>query len=186
MIKNKNDLKLYLEEDLKRFENQKPQLKDWILHNETWFIYQYTKHLRYVEYYKNTNKNKILFLYHWFKYKRLGFKLRITIYPNTVGPGLRIYHVGDFIHIKPTCRIGKRCTLLPGVVFGNKHEKNESSSVEVGDNCYFGLGVKIFGSIKIGNNVIIGANSVVTKDIPDNAIVGGIPAKIIKFKNENA
>ena len=126
MIKDKNDLKLYLEEDLKRFENQKPKLKDWILHNEVWFIYQYTKHLRYVEYYKNTNKNKILFLYHWFKYKRLGFKLRITIYPNTVGPGLRIYHVGDFIHVKPTCRIGKRCTLLPGVVFGNKHENNDS------------------------------------------------------------
>ncbi len=185
MIKNKNDLKLYLEEDLKRFENQKPKLKDWILHNEVWFIYQYTKHLRYVEYYKNTNKNKILFLYHWFKYKRLGFKLRITIYPNTIGPGLRIYHVGDFIHVKPTCRIGKKCTLLPGVVFGNKHENNDSSNVEVGDNCYFGLGVKIFGAIKIGNNVTIGANSVVTKDIPDNAIVGGIPAKIIKFKNEN-
>ena len=52
----------------------------------------------------------------------------------------------------------------------------------MGDNCYFGLGVKILGSVKIGNNVTIGANAVVTKDIPDNAVVGGVPAKIIKIK----
>jgi serine O-acetyltransferase len=43
------------------------------------------------------------------------------------------------------------------------------------------LGVKIFGKVTIGDDVVIGANSVVTKDIPDNAIVGGIPAKIIKI-----
>lgn len=182
MIQSKQDLNYYLTEDLKRFNNKKPTLKDWILHNEVWFIYAYIRHLRYVEYYKNTESSKILFLYHWFKYKRLGFKLRFTIYPNTIGPGLRIYHTGDFIHVKSTCTIGKNCTLLPGVVFGNKHENEDRSIVTVGDNCYFGLGVKIFGSVKIGNNVTIGANSVVTKDIPDNAIVGGVPAKLIRIK----
>lgn len=71
---------------------------------------------------------------------------------------------------------------MPGVVFGNKTEKEDNNPVTVGDNCYFGLGVKILGSVKIGNNVTIGANAVVTKDIPDNAVVGGIPAKIIKIK----
>ncbi|UVV64139.1 serine acetyltransferase [Bacteroides fragilis] len=43
----------------------------------------------------------------------------------------------------------------------------------------------MFGSIIIGNNVTIGANAVVTKDIPDNAIVGGIPAKVLRFKEIN-
>lgn len=43
-----------------------------------------------------------------------------------------------------------------------------------------GLGAKIFGEVTIGNNVIIGANAVVVKDIPDNCVVGGIPAKIIR------
>lgn len=180
MIRNKIDLKLYLKEDLKRFENKKPKFKDWILHNEVWFIYQYTKHLRYVEYYKNTNSSKILFLYHWFRYKRLGFKLRFTIYPNTVGPGLRIYHTGGFIHIGPKVKIGKNCTLLPGVVFGNKSEREDEGITQIGDNCYIGIDAKILGSITIGNNVIIGANSVITKDIPDNSVVAGIPAKIIK------
>lgn len=182
MIKNRQDLKEYLSKDLIRFNNKKPNLKDWILHNESWYIYKYIRHLRYVEYYKNTKSSKLLFLYHWFKYKRLGFKLRFTVYPNTVGPGFRIYHTGDFIHIKPSCRIGKNCTILPGVVFGNKYEEDNNNEVIVGDNCYFGLGVKIFGNVKIGNNVTIGANAVVTHDIPDNAIVGGIPAKIIRYK----
>lgn len=181
MITSKSDLKFYLSEDLKRYNNKKPTLKDWLLHNESWYIYHYIYHLRHVEFYKNTHKCPILFLYHWLRYKHLGFKLRFTIYPNTIGPGLRIYHTGDFIHVKQTCNIGRNCTLLPGVVFGNKYEQEDKNEVIVGDNCYFGLGVKIFGNIKIGNNVTIGANAVVTHDIPDNAIVGGIPAKIIKY-----
>ena len=52
----------------------------------------------------------------------------------------------------------------------------------MGDNCYLGLNTIILGPITIGDNVTIGANSVVTKDIPDNAVVGGVPAKIIKMK----
>lgn len=185
MIYSKSDLKFYLSEDLKRNNNKKPLFRDWILHNEKWYIYHYIKHLRYVEYYKNTKRSKILFLYHWLRYKRLGFKLKCTIYPNTVGPGFKMYHSGNFTFIKESCKIGKNCTILTGVVFGNKHENDDKSPVYVGNNCYFGLGVKIFGNIRIGNNVTIGANAVVTKDIPDNAIVGGIPAKIIKFKDSN-
>lgn len=177
---NKTELRKYFTEDLKRFNNKKPSIKDYILHNEVWYIFHYIKHLRYIEYYKD--KNKLLFLWHFFKYKHLGFKLKITIYPGTIGAGFRIYHAGDFIHVGKNVKIGKNCTILPGVVFGNKTEKEDNSPVTVGNNCYFGLGVKILGSVKIGNNVTIGANAVVTKDIPDNAVVGGIPAKIIKIK----
>lgn len=178
MISTKKELKLILKEDLKRFNNQKPSIKDWILNNEVWYIYHYILHLRYIDYYKN--KNILLYLWHFYFYKRLGFKLKITIYPGTIEGGLRIYHVGDFIHVGPNVRIGRNCTLLPGVVFGNKTEKLVLDKVIVGNNCYFGLGVKILGPVKIGNNVIVGANAVVTKDIPDNSIVGGIPARIIK------
>lgn len=71
------------------------------------------------------------------------------------------------------------------MVIGKKTDEGEwEMPVEVGDNVNFGVGVRVFGKLKIGNNVTIGANSVVTKDIPDNAIVGGIPAKIIRIKNE--
>ena len=105
----------------------------------------------------------------------------MAIYTYTIGPGFRIYHAGGFVHVGPNVRIGRNCTMLPGVVFGNKSEIPDNTPVVVGDNCYFSLGAKIQGGVKIGNNVIVGANAVVTKDIPDNAVVGGIPAKIIKI-----
>lgn len=47
-----------------------------------------------------------------------------------------------------------------------------------------GAGAKLFGNITIGNNVTIGANAVVTHDMPDNCVCGGIPAKIISFKEK--
>ena len=178
---NRNALKQILQADLQRFNNRKPSIKDRIFHNEVWFIYHYIRHLRYVEYYED--KNKLLYFWHFFWYKRLGFKLRMTIYPNTIGPGFRIYHAGGFVHVGPNVQIGKNCTMLPGVVFGNKHEAEDEGHVIVGNNCYFGLGCKIFGSVRIGNNVTVGANAVVTKDIPDNAVVGGVPAKVIRIKD---
>lgn len=74
--------------------------------------------------------------------------------------------------------------MLPGVVFGNKHENPDLGKTRVGDNFYAGLGAKILGSVNIGNNVMIGANAVVTHDIPDNVVAGGIPAKVIKIKDK--
>lgn len=187
----KECLKHTLAEDLKRFGNKRPGVKDLVLHNEVWYIYSYIRHLRFIEYYgAKIHSGRVKFWYsipylcHWLRYKRLGFKLNFTIYPNCVGPGFRIYHAGGFVHVGPQCKIGKNCTLLPGVVFGNKHEKVTGEKIIVGDNCYFGLGAKIFGSVRIGNNVTVGANAVVTKDIPDNAVVGGVPAKIIRIKTD--
>lgn len=55
----------------------------------------------------------------------------------------------------------------------------------IGDYVWIGANAFIKEGITIGSNVIIGANSVVTKDIPDNAIVGGVPAKLIKYKSQN-
>lgn len=52
----------------------------------------------------------------------------------------------------------------------------------LGDYVAFAPGAKAFGDIKIGNNVFVAPNAVVTKDVPDNVIVGGVPAKIIKKK----
>lgn len=181
MINNKKDLDFYLEADRKRMMvSGLPVLKDWILHNEKWYIYRYLVALRHVEFYINSNKrNDIRFLYWWFRYKRLGFKMRYNIAPNTIGPGVMIYHVGDMIWVGSACKIGANCTLRPGVVFGRKRVTPDPEPVIVGDNCEFGVGAKIIGSLTIGNNVSVGANAVVTHDVPDNSIAIGIPAKVI-------
>ena len=54
--------------------------------------------------------------------------------------------------------------------------------VEIKDNVWIGYGAVITKGVTIESGVIIGANAVVTKDVPANAIVGGVPAKIIKFR----
>lgn len=181
----RHDFEQILAEDAARSDNYRPSLKDKLLSNESWYIFHFIRHLRYVEYYKEKGAlYKILYLYHFLKLKRLSFKLHITIYPNTIAGGLKLYHVGDFTHVGSNCRIGRNCTILPGVVFGNKYENETIGETIVGDNCYFGLGARIFGPLTIGNNVIVGANSVIIKDIPDNAIVAGAPAKIIRIKEQ--
>lgn len=56
--------------------------------------------------------------------------------------------------------------------------------IVIGENCWIGDGVSILPNVKIGNNVTIGCNSVVTKSFPDNCVIAGNPAKIIKKKME--
>ena len=53
-------------------------------------------------------------------------------------------------------------------------------SVEIGNNCWIGNGVVILSGVTIGNGCIVGANSVITKNIPDECMVVGVPARIIK------
>lgn len=180
----KQELLKTLKYDLKRFGGHSPSFLGRIYNNETYFIWQYIYRMRHMEYhYSKSGIHKIAYLWHWFWFKRLQFKLKIAIYPNTIGPGFRLYHIGAYTHVGSNVRIGNNCTMVSGVVFGNKTEVEDNRPVLVGDNVYFGIDCKIIGPVKIGNNVTIGANAVVTKDIPDNAIVGGIPCQIIKFKD---
>jgi len=56
------------------------------------------------------------------------------------------------------------------------------SEVIIGNDVWIGMRVIIMPGVKVGNGVVIGAGAVVTKDVPDYAIVGGVPARIIKFR----
>ena len=170
-----------LQADLIRFGDNRPSIKDLILHNERYYIWQYIYHMRRIEKYQGMNGiYKLPYLWHWYKLKRLQFKLHFAIYPNTIGPGFRIYHIGNYVHVGPNVKIGKNCTMVSGVVFGNKTETEDSRPVIVGDNCYFGLDCKILGPVKIGDKVTIGANAIVTKDVPDGATVVGVNKIMMK------
>ena len=93
--------------------------------------------------------------------------------------GLVLMHpVGIVINSKVSG--GKNVIIESGVVIGD--EKGQAPLL--GDNIFIGSGAKIIGGVRIGNNVKIGANAVVVKDVPDNVTVVGIPAKIIQGNNQ--
>lgn len=75
-------------------------------------------------------------------------------------------------------QIGKECIIYHDVTIG----QNKSFYPQIGSGVIIYPGAKIIGDIRVGNRAIIGANAVVTKDVPENAIVGGIPAKVIRLR----
>ena len=97
-----------------------------------------------------------------------------------IGNGFVIFHYSG-IAINEECILGENVTIRQNVTIGNKGYGGESP--RVGNDVDIGAGAVIIGGIKIGNNVSIGANAVVLKDIPENHIAVGNPARVIEKKN---
>ena len=121
------------------------------------------------------------------QFKREIIQLRILglvfINPSIpIGKGFMIGHCFDII--VDAERIGDNVKIMQQVTIGRSIGGNKSGIPVIGNNVFIGAGAKIIGNVKVGNNVIIGANSVVTKDIPDNAIVGGCPARVLSMNGE--
>lgn len=188
MIQTKEELRKYIYADrLAMGFDCRKSWKEWLKGNvEDVRIYQYIKSLRKYEYYfNNKSRNiftKIRFLLYKHYYKRLGCHLQFFIGANQFGKGLHIVHPG-FIRTGDSLLCGDNCTVLPRVLIGKKHPGIQSPCVHIGDNCYIGTGATILGPVKIGNNVTIAAGAVVLNDVPDNAIVGGVPAKVLKMRD---
>lgn len=99
-----------------------------------------------------------------------------------LGKGTIFAYSGIGVVLHKRTIIGKNCVIGTNVTIGGKSGLYEVPVI--GDNVYIATGAKILGAITIGNNVTIGANAVVVNNVPNNAVVAGIPAKIIKFNNE--
>lgn len=94
-----------------------------------------------------------------------------------IGPGVNISH--PYSTILNAESIGKNFSCIHCTTLGVK----ANGRPVLGDNVQLGANVTIVGNVRIGNNVTIGAGAVVVKDIPDNAVAVGNPAKVIKYKN---
>ena len=102
-------------------------------------------------------------------------------FTTSIGSGFYIGHAGGIVvHSKAV--IGKNCDLSHGVTLGQGNRGKNKGYPTIGDNTYIGPGAKVIGAIRIGNNVAIGANCVVTRDVPDYAVVVGVPGRVISYK----
>lgn len=121
--------------------------------------------------------------------------VRIGVWGKEPGDG-RI-SIGDYVLITPGCRISARHSIEIGdsVMMANGvylsdsdwhgvYDRTEASEVEtpivIKNNAWLGDHAVVLKGVTIGENSIVGANSVVTKDVPDNVVVAGNPAKIVK------
>jgi serine O-acetyltransferase len=98
-----------------------------------------------------------------------------------IGRRLSIEHHGCIV-IHGAAVIGDDCLLRHGVTIGNTGPEDPLGAPVIGSRVQFGAGAKVLGRVRVGNDVIIGANAVVVRDVPDFAIVGGVPARVIKMR----
>jgi len=107
----------------------------------------------------------------WYRKGERSFR----IWPSKkIGGGLYAPHA--FSTILGAGPIGRNFTVIQGTTIGKKNDKFPV----IGDNVTFGANVIVIGGVTIGDNVTVGAGSVVTKDVPPNTVVAGVPAKVIK------
>lgn len=111
---------------------------------------------------------------------------RVTVGKKTwVGPNCRFY-----THSDASISIGDQCDIAPEVSFvTGSHEFGSSERragtgyakpIYVGNGCWIGARVTIIGGVHIGDGSVIAAGAVVTKDVPKNSLVGGVPARLIR------
>jgi serine O-acetyltransferase len=111
-------------------------------------------------------------------------------YQAKIGEGTILGYGGMGIVIHTNATIGKSCIILQQVTIGTSvpyFDQTRAHPVpKIGDNVYIGAGAKILGGIHIGNGSVIGANAVVTHDVPPGSLVLGIPGRVIKQINNKA
>lgn len=121
----------------------------------------------------------LCFPYKW-KCAKLGIDLRIG---TKIGKGLCFAHCGGIV-INASSEIGENCLVFHDVTIGGMLKDGVMHVPSIGNNAVLFAGAKIIGDVKIGDNVIIGANAVVTHDVADNAVAAGVPAKIISMNGK--
>ncbi|WP_310185678.1 serine O-acetyltransferase [Bacillus sp. 3255] len=181
------ELKKYWYSDLFRYEeSQTVDFKKLILRQYISPGFRYTFWLRLCWYLKHKNRLwSPLYVIAMANLQRYKYKFGIDISPKTkIGTGFYIGHFGG-ITVNSLAKIGKNCNMSQGVTIGMANRGKNRGVAVIGDNVYIGPGAKIVGAVKIGNNVAIGANCVVTKDVPDNAVVVGVPGKVISMEGSS-
>ncbi|MDF1852674.1 MAG: hypothetical protein P1U85_17690 [Verrucomicrobiales bacterium] len=120
-------------------------------------------------------------VYHLFAffYHRMCIRYGVHIpFSANIGGGLYLPHALNIV-VNKACRLGEDCNLSQGVTLGIANRGERAGTPTIGDRVYIGPGAVVFGAITVENDSAIGANCVVTKDVPESAVVVGVPGKVI-------
>ena len=136
--------------------------------------------------YLKTQRPRLLF---WPLYRiamrvftRYKYKFGCSIpHSTSIGRGFYIGHIRDIV-INERAVIGENCNISQGVTIGQANRGRRKGTPVIGRNVYIGPGAKIVGAVHVGDHVAIGANCVVTDDVPDHAVVVGVPGRVISFE----
>lgn len=101
----------------------------------------------------------------------------------TIGRRFCIEHHGGIV-IHGATVIGDDCMIRHGVTLGNAGRADPLGAPTIGNRVEIGAGAKILGRITIADDAVVGANAVVTRDVPRGAVVGGVPARVIKIRQD--
>lgn len=147
--------------------------------------FKYTYHLRL---YQFASKFRILVpltLILVLRLRRLEHKYGIQIPRQTkIGKGFYIGHYGTII-VNGAAVIGENVNISHGVTLGISNRGDNKGVPTIGNYVYIGPGAKIIGKVKVGDYSAIGANAVVTKDIPNHACAAGVPARVINMEGSD-
>ena len=130
------------------------------------------------------------------KLNDIGLRIITAIHPSAIIAKTATIRNGTVVAanavINPSAQIGENCIINTGATIDHDNIIADhvhispgvhlAGIVSVGDYSFIGIGASVINGITIGRNATIGAGAVVTRDVPDNAVVVGVPAKIIKYK----
>ena len=100
-----------------------------------------------------------------------------------IGRGTKLGYGGMGVVIHSKAVIGDYCTIGQQVTIGGGNSRYPGLP-EIGDHVMIYKGAIVYGGIRVGDNAIIGANAVVNKPVPDNAVVAGVPARILRIRDD--
>ncbi len=127
-------------------------------------------------------ENKLMFYFFFLYLRRIKYKYGFDIsYRTKIGEGLYIGHFGGVV-IHGDAVIGNYCNISQGITIGVLNRGNNKGIPKIGSKVFIGPNAVIIGGITIGDNVLIGANSLVNFNVEEDAVVAPPVSKIISHK----